>query len=613
MSSLDTAPAPCVPAPAASAMPLADQALLVLLADPARAAALAGQALVQAEAANDPAARSLAHLALSLAHLRGGDRSLGSDHLAHAERALAAAAQPDARVARASRQVRRVRAELLRHEGRHEDALDLLTPLRAELAGSADIDEFLALMSLGTVQGLVDRIDDALASYYAGLDLAQRLGVTSLEVNALNNLGAHQLDLHNLEDALPLLRRCLAGALEIGSRRQRIFAAGNLLQCLCAMGQAEEALALAREHLIPVIGPDDPPSLQRDEEIAEALLDNGLVDEARTYLMRDAQDDVLTNPTTALRAWLHARLLLAQGLPHEALRLCQAQQAAADDDAVMPLYRLRLCEITADTAAACGEHAAAYAALRKAHRLQDAVLGRAARARTISLQIAHELESTRRERDTAVDLAHRLEQVNAVLRSQVAANEALQQQLQALVMEDPLTGLHNRRHLFQAGPQWVERARRGGATLAVALIDLDHFKSVNDRHGHDAGDQVLRAFAAQLRRCLRSADLCCRYGGEEFVAVWPGLRADKAAARLQSLQREVAGLRFTGAAGESFGISFSAGVADVPADGQTLPALLAAADAALYRAKAAGRSRICRATADGGPGPADGGDGGLHG
>lgn len=502
---------------------------------------------------------------------------------------------------RAADLLQHMRAQWLRREGRLAEAEALMRPLFERSADRPVIDAYLTAAAMGTVLSMRGDDEASLGVFYEGLALARRSGELGLQVNALNNLGSFQSDLYNLEDAEPLLQECLAGALRLDSRRQIIYAAGNLVQCLCLMGRAAEALAIAREHLIARIRPDDVPALHRDEEIAQALLDNGLVDEAAAALGGQTHVDLLSNELATVRVWLQARIRLARGAPGEALALCQARLAHLQTEGEVgtpAIDRISLLSLAAQAAHEVADDALAYRLLQQAFATHELLLGRAARSRQMSLRIAHGLQQAEWERDAAQQMASRLEALNASLQTQVAENERLQQRLRAQALEDPLTGAYNRRHLLDAGSALLSMMKRRDEPLSVVLVDLDHFKHVNDRHGHDAGDRVLRAFADLARISTRAQDLVCRYGGEEFVVLMPGAHGDQAVVRMQELLQSFRALQFDSSTGQPFTCSFSAGVATAPAEGDQLPMLLALADKALYAAKAAGRERVERLRPD---------------
>jgi diguanylate cyclase (GGDEF)-like protein len=566
-----------------------ERALALLHADGAAAARLAAQA-AQAPWARAPD-RALALVVQAIHELRAGSAADGLLRLAEAE-SLNQQAGPFARV---DDLLISARAAGLRREGRPAEAEAMLEPLHRRASARPPVDAYLAASALGVLHSMRGHDLGALDLFYQALSLARRSGEPGLLVNALNNLGSYQSDLYNLDDAAPLLEECLEGALRLGSHRQIIFAAGNLVQCLCLMGQPARALALAREHLQGRIRADDPPALQRDEEMAQVLLDNGLVDDAAAVLARQPQNDPLSNEMATARVWLQARLLLTRGQPAEALQLCLRRRDWLDqtgEESTVALDRMNLHRVASQAAAELGNHALAYQLLQQAFATHEQLLGRAARSRHLSLQITHRLRQAEQERDSAQEMAARLGVLNTTLQAQVAENERLQAQLRAQALEDPLTGLHNRRHLMEAGAALLSLLRRRSEPLALVLIDLDHFKRVNDVHGHEAGDAVLTGFAELTRHETRAEDLACRYGGEEFVLLLPGAQAAQAASRMGSLLQKFQALRFSGNEGAAFGCSFSAGVAVSLGQEEALQALLARADAALYEAKQAGRGRV---------------------
>jgi two-component system cell cycle response regulator len=160
---------------------------------------------------------------------------------------------------------------------------------------------------------------------------------------------------------------------------------------------------------------------------------------------------------------------------------------------------------------------------------------------------------------------------------------------------DALTGLFNRASLEDRLGREVERQRRYRRGLAVLQLDLDHFKTINDTHGHAAGDAVLRAVARVVRTALRSCDLAARVGGEELVIVLPEADAARALGTAEKLRRRVEGLAVE-YQGRALKVTGSIGVAVAGPEGGGAPVaalLLAAADAACYQAKRAGRNRVC--------------------
>ena len=158
---------------------------------------------------------------------------------------------------------------------------------------------------------------------------------------------------------------------------------------------------------------------------------------------------------------------------------------------------------------------------------------------------------------------------------------------------DSLTGLLKHADIKEQLELEAERAKRSHAPVSVAMIDIDHFKNVNDSYGHACGDNVIRALSNMLRQRLRKVDRLGRYGGEEFVAVLPGCNSDDAYQLLESIREAFNALQFS-SGGQQFHCSFSAGISACEADAWADEELLERADRALYRAKQSGRNRLCR-------------------
>jgi two-component system cell cycle response regulator len=162
-----------------------------------------------------------------------------------------------------------------------------------------------------------------------------------------------------------------------------------------------------------------------------------------------------------------------------------------------------------------------------------------------------------------------------------------------MAVTDGLTGLHNRRYLDSHLQTLFDRAVARRRPLSVMITDLDRFKTVNDAHGHDGGDDVLREFARRLRKNVRGIDLACRFGGEEFVVVMPDTDAAVAEKVAERIRAEIAQLPFAiGQEGKTIEITVSVGVSSVLNGADTVAALMKRADMALYEAKSGGRNRV---------------------
>jgi two-component system cell cycle response regulator len=162
-----------------------------------------------------------------------------------------------------------------------------------------------------------------------------------------------------------------------------------------------------------------------------------------------------------------------------------------------------------------------------------------------------------------------------------------------MAITDALTGLYSRRYMESHLSTLIEQAAGRNKPLSVLIVDIDYFKAINDTHGHDAGDDVLREFALRLKKSIRGIDLACRYGGEEFVIVMPETDMAVATVVAERLRRRIATEPFS--VGQDRGkieVTISIGIAAINGAEDAAPALLKRADQALYRAKRDGRNRV---------------------
>jgi diguanylate cyclase (GGDEF)-like protein len=164
--------------------------------------------------------------------------------------------------------------------------------------------------------------------------------------------------------------------------------------------------------------------------------------------------------------------------------------------------------------------------------------------------------------------------------------------IQQLSITDDCTGLFNARHLYDVLGQALERRSRNGLPLSLAFFDLDCFKLVNDAHGHLVGSELLAHTGRRLQQLSAEGDLCFRYGGDEFVVLMPATSAADATSRCKGLLRALMDTRFTIKPGLKLRVSASVGLATAPADGESVHAIIGAADARMYAAKTNGRGHV---------------------
>jgi diguanylate cyclase (GGDEF)-like protein len=515
-------------------------------------------------------------------------------------------------------------ASHLRAQGRLDEALAMQLRLAAR-TGVARTPEDLYVhhTSRGITRNLLGQADEMLRDFYDAQAAAEACASPGPRINALVNLGGSHGDLYNLHEALALSERAMDVAEAAGAWNGFAIAAFNVLIALDGTGAGERCGAVvarlrAHESRLP------PWVLSRNAPVlAMAYLAAGDLAQSREWLDRGeglgfGESDGRTDFARVSACWL-----MAQGRFDEARRVAEARIAeSAQGDGVQdqPYPHMRLLRAAADACERVGDAPAALRYLRQVQALYETLMARSSRAGAIALQAAHDYERAQADRDRARMAheaaerdRHRLAQLNAALEDRMAETqrlnaaleqkmaeaEALQRQLREQAVRDPLTQLHNRRFLAETAEARIEHARRTGSPLCVVLIDIDHFKRVNDLHGHEAGDRVLVAFADLLRERLRKSDTLCRFGGEEFLLLLDPCEEPALRRLLEDLLARFRGLAFAGPAGAFHGCTFSAGIAARGPDGEDFDAMVRTADQRMYRAKTTGRARVLGLTANG--------------
>ncbi len=174
----------------------------------------------------------------------------------------------------------------------------------------------------------------------------------------------------------------------------------------------------------------------------------------------------------------------------------------------------------------------------------------------------------------------------------ITEKRKMQKKLEEMALHDALTGLYNRKVLEKKLTDDIHSARRHGYDLSVLMLDLDHFKRINDQYGHLEGDNVLRRIAGVLKKSIRKTDYIARYGGEEFVVVLPGTPLEQAKAMAESLRRRTAEQKVPTKNGDYLTITVSIGATCFSENAQSLQRIIENADVAMYSAKEGGRNGV---------------------
>jgi len=415
-------------------------------------------------------------------------------------------------------------------------------------------DRFWLLNAIGAAHFFSDRMDEAIRFLYEALETLRGSEDSPQHSTVMSNLAAALITVGDYPPARELAEAALHGLANHNNSQLVLFARSNLAEALTGLGEDARALELIERMLA-----DAPVAPRRAAQnhymgiAAEVLARHGRVDEAArcAETARAILAEFPGGYNEVHARWADAVVADAQEDRARALALLTIAAEAAERHRYLP-GECKAWARLAERHAQAGDFESAYADSRKLLAAQTERMSYRASAKYYMLRVEHELEHARAERDRALlqrreteRLNAELERLNSDLQHKMIQVEALQAQLAVEAVHDPLTQLFNRRYLDSVMPGLLGAAERRGTPLALALVDLDHFKEVNDRHGHPAGDVVLREIGRVLPMALRPSDVVCRYGGEEFCIVLPdadGPGAEKAlsslAARLRDLRVE---------------------------------------------------------------------------
>ena len=584
----------------ADARQLAQHAWELLHVDSQRALALSGEAALLAEATGDAQARAWAALTHGFHRLYFAKPSESIPALLHAQACFDAIGDRAGHILAAAGVARG-----LWRKGCFRESLAAVLPLRDEgLRVLKNEQRGLLLNAIAGCYSAAGDSEQAFAYMYQALREMNPTGGRGYDVVLHCNLAHELLQLGDYDEALNQIDQGIARCAGLNNPRLVGTLYINRVICLTDLGRAAEALPDVRR--VQQIPTDDQgrgtlePSFETLAIAAFSAGEQALGDELLDGALRVAHEDIPDNQLEIVLA--QALQLAGRGQARAALQhLLEAEKTARRDDIEGLSLRAR-CAVylaLADAHEALGEHAQSLAALRAWQRLQAQRTHRASRARyqaaalqTELRQLEHKLEENEARRRATEQARAELQAANEQLSRTVAEVQALQAQLSELVVRDALTGLFNRRHLNQTLPALVALAQRTGKPLAVAILDLDHFKLVNDEHGHAAGDMLLAAFGQLLGGDSRQSDVACRYGGEEFCLLMPGTDAAQAQHKVQDLLEQWRGRIFAFERRSLVGLTFSAGVTDSTLAPGGAELLLRAADQELLDAKRHGRARV---------------------
>ena len=485
-----------------------------------------------------------------------------------------------------------VRASLLIRAGRGTEALtsarEAMDAARAQGDGLVELHSALALAKALTV---ASDLPAALSHFQSGLQRARDLSDRYTEGMFLVNLGFYHGRVNNAEAYEEYTRLALERFREFDSPRAVAHTLNNLAGAVAWQGRYDEALEAYDEALGHARALD----WKRGQALILAgiggvLLRTDRADEGtRHYLQSLALAREVGDAFMVTRHYLLlGEALVRAGRPADALSFLREAVARAEAGG-FDFELSSAWEHISRAEEAQGRLGPALHALRRHIEIEKAAGRRRGEEQLERLTLEHRLATAKLEAEARATRNQELEALNNALTEAFERQRTMQAELERIAHHDMLTGLYNRRFLSDLAQRERARAIRSGSTFGVLLLDVDHFKDINDRYGHAVGDAVLIGLGQRLRVLLRSADLLGRWGGEEFAVVAVDVDAAGATRTADRLCHGVAAEPFATEAGPVT-VTLSCGVTVFRGAPDDLNHLMRMADKALYAAKASGRN-----------------------
>lgn len=441
-----------------------------------------------------------------------------------------------------------------------------------------------ALFTLCWAHWWADNFIEAIEMGQRTQKLAQELGDRSLEADVLNSLGLAYKRSGNYDLALTVYNESLFlyRALDDKQRESKVLT--NIALAYVLQGDYEHALASARACLqlkvnAPMVNGYTFLALGQIYTGMEEY-DEGLKNLERSLFIANEQE---TKRLSLAAQYFIGEMYLKRQKPDLAIiHLLQALTLAKEIESNLYIYRCH--EILSKIYQGQGDLAQALDQYKKFHTVKETLFNDKNTSRLQVLETHHQAEIAHRE----AEIYHLR---NVKLEKEIIKRKHLQEELYQQATTDVLTGVSNRRHFLELASNEIVRTERFKCSLSLALIDIDHFKQVNDTYGHAMGDQMLITLARTCEKNIREIDIFARFGGDEFVLFFPEANCKQACKVVERIRLALLACP-TNLQGKTVSITISSGIASFTDKHESLDVLLAHADQALYQAKAAGRNRV---------------------